>query len=247
MSVRRSPERATLAELAQAIGYEPPPPKRAANQGADYLGTGINYLELLLDPERVALVVIDMQNIFVRKGAPSTADGAEAIVPAINRLASTFRDLGQPVIWTTWCHRPDGSNLGPNAAFWRDLVPLPSDSELAQIHPSMDVYDDDIVLTKPNYSAFWGTDLEEILHTQGIGSLVLTGVATDICLGSTLIDGFHRGYTCAVVADGTATTTPYQEEALWMHENYWARVLTADEVERELQTLARQDEHIATA
>jgi biuret amidohydrolase len=240
----QGPTRAKLAELAREVGYTPPDPKFGAEQGADYLVESIDYTQLLLDPERTALVVVDMQNIFVRKGAPSTAGSGESIAPAINGLAETFRDLELPVIWTLWCHRPDGSNLGRNAAFWRDLVPLPEDSDLAQMHPSMDVRDEDITMTKPNYSAFWGTDLEVLLHTRGIEALVLTGVATDICLGSTLIDAFHRDYTCVVVSDGTTTTTPYQQETLWMHENYWARVLTADEVGRELRTLARREERV---
>ena len=58
------------------------------------------------------------------------------------------------------------------------------------------------------------------------------------CVGQTLVEAFHRDYNCAVVADGTATTTPFQDETLWVHENYWGRVMTAEEIETELLTLA---------
>lgn len=230
-----------LIDIAKRNGYVPPKPKYPAEH--DYRGreedSGIDYYQLLLDPERTALLVIDMQNIFVREGAPIHAAGADEIVPPINRVVQTFRDLELPIVWTAWCHRPDGSNMGRNTAFWRGIAPLAPDSDLAQIHPSLDYRPgEDILLEKPKYNSFWGTDLQSILNTYGIESLVLSGIATDVCVGQTLIDAFHRDYNCAVVADGTATTTPFQHETLWVHENYWGRVLNADEVENELLSLA---------
>lgn len=228
-----------LIDLAKRRGYVPPAPKYGAEH--DYRGrdpeTAIDYYQLLLDPRRTALLVIDMQNIFVREGAPISAPGAAEIVAPINRVVGAFRTLELPILWTAWCHRPDGSNLGRNAAFWRGIAPLDPRSELAQIHPSLDFEEGDVLLEKPKYSSFWGTDLEAILNTHGIESLVLCGIATDVCVGQTLVEAFHRDYNCAVVADGTATTTPFQEETLWVHENYWGRVLTAEEVENELFAL----------
>lgn len=239
MPVSDDPRRA-LAARARERGYEPPPPKFGAEQ--DYRGrdeeAGVDYLQLLLDPQRTALLVIDMQNIFIREGAPIAAPGAARIVPTINRTLATFRRLQLPVIWTAWCHRPDGSNLGRNAAFWRGVAPLAPDDDLALIHPSLDFREGDVVIEKPKYSAFWATDLDEVLRTHGVESLLLCGIATDVCVGQTMVDAYHRDYVCAVLADGTATTTPYQREALWMHESYWGRVLTAEEAEAELLALA---------
>ena len=230
-----------LIELANRQGYVPPPPKYRSEH--DYRGreeeTAIDYMQLLLDPQRTALLAIDMQNIFVREGAPISAPGAAEIVPPINRVVAAFRELELPVIWTAWCHRPDGSTMGRNGAFWRGIAPLDPRGDLAQIHPSLDYREgEDILLEKPKYSSFWGTDLEAILNTFGTESLVLSGIATDVCVGQTLVEAFHRDYNCAVVADGTATTTPFQDETLWVHENYWGRVMTAEEIETELLTLA---------
>jgi biuret amidohydrolase len=239
MPISADERRRSLAERARKRGYVPPAPKFSAEQ--DYRGreeeSGIDYFQLLLDPERTALLVVDMQNIFVREGAPIHAAGAAEIVPPINRVVAAFRRLDLPIVWTAWCHRPDGSNLGQNSAFWRGIAPLAPDDDLAQVHPSLDFAEGDILLEKPKYSAFWGTDLEPILHTFGIESLVLCGIATDVCVGQTMVEAYHRDYNCAVLADGTATTTPYQQETLWVHENYWGRVLTAEEVERELLAL----------
>lgn len=235
-----------LIQIAKEQGYVPPKPKYQATQ--DYRGrdeeNAIDYLQLLLDPQKTALLVIDMQNIFVREGAPISAPGAAEIVPPVNRVVDTFRRMDLPIVWTAWCQRPDGSNMGRNTAFWGGIAPLAPDSDLAQIHPSLDFQDGDILLRKPKYNSFWGTDLQAILNTYGIESLVLAGIATDVCVGQTLVDAFHRDYNCAVVCDGTATTTPFQDETLWVHENYWGRVLTAEEVEVELLTLAGRRQEV---
>lgn len=142
-----------------------------------------------------------------------------------------------PVIYTAWCHRPDGSDLGRMAEYWAGLAPVPFESHLAQIYPGMDYEPSDILIQKPKYNAFWATNLEAILNTLGIESLIFTGIATDVCVGQTLVDAFHRDYNCIIVQDGTATTTPHQEVSLWHHEKYWARVLTIDEVIDELRAL----------
>lgn len=232
--------RSRLAERARQRDYVPPAPKFSSEH--DYRGrdeeSAIDYGQLLLDPERTALLVVDMQNIFVREGAPISAPGAAAIVAPVNRVVAAFRRLELPIVWTAWCHRPDGSNLGRNSAFWRGIAPLAPDDDLARIHPSLDFREGDILLEKPKYSAFWGTDLEPILNTFGTEALVLAGIATDVCVGQTMVEAYHRDYNCAIVADGTATTTPFQHETLWVQENYWGRVLTAEEVEAELVALA---------
>lgn len=226
-----------LAALARERGYEPPPPKYSSDhdyRGRDQ-GAAVDYYQLLMEPESTALVIIDMQNLFARPGAPIAAPGAEGIVGPINDLAAFFRTLGQPVIWAVAEHRSDCANVGRSMAFWSGLAPIEGD--LAQIYDEMEVEAGDIVVAKPKYSAFWGTDLEAILNTNGIESLVLTGIATDVCVGQTMVDAYHRDYNCVVVSDGTATTTQFQEQSLFMHENYWGRVLTSDEVKGELTAL----------
>jgi nicotinamidase-related amidase len=236
---RHVERRQELAERADRVGYTPPGPKYGP--AVDYRGeereATADYMGLLLDPEATALMVIDMQNIFMEPGAPISAPGAMDIVPPINGLIAAARELELPIIWTAWCHRPDGSNIGRMSQFWEGIAPLAPDSHLAQVHPDMDYRPEDVMVEKPKYSAFWGTDLEAILHTLGVEALVLTGIATDVCVGQTLIDAFNRDYNCVVVSDGTATTTPYHEETLWHQEHYSCRVMTAEEVSRELHVL----------
>lgn len=236
-----------IAALARDRGYRPPAPKYGSDhdyRGRDE-GAAVDYYELLMEPESTALLVIDMQNIFVREGAPISAPGGDRIIPPINDLVTYFREIGQPVIWTVWGQRSDLSNAGRSLAFWKGLAPVDLNGDLAQIYPEMDLQEGDIVVSKPKYSAFWATDLEAILRTRGIESLVLTGIATDVCVGQTMIEAYHRDYNCTIVADGTATTTPFQEQSLWMHENYWGRVMTAAEVKTELTALSTTPQRVA--
>jgi nicotinamidase-related amidase len=238
--MRAELRRVELEQKARASGYTPPPPKYRSDH--DYRGkdpqAAVEYYQMLLDPVATALMVIDMQNIFVRPGAPIWAAGAQAIVEPINSLISVFRERSMPVIFTAWTHRPDGSNLGRGAALWKGIAPLDPASDLAEINDTIDFRPGDILVHKPKYSSFWGTDLQPILNTYGITSLVLTGIATDVCVGQTMVEAYHRYFNCAIVADGTATTTPFQEETLWVQENYWGRVLTSQQVVSELQALA---------
>jgi ureidoacrylate peracid hydrolase len=226
--------------MARERGYAPPPPKYGSDH--PYRGRGgdaaVDYYQLLMEPESTALLVIDMQNVFVREGAPLAAPDGLEIVPPINDLIAFFREIGQPIIWTAWAHRANAANAGRSLAFWGGLAPVDPDGDLAAIHPEMDYRDDEIMIVKPKYSAFWATDLEAILSSHGIESLVLTGISTDVCVGQTMIEAYHRDYNCAVVRDGTATNTPFQEETLWIHENFWGRVLTASEVKDELAALS---------
>jgi ureidoacrylate peracid hydrolase len=229
-----------LAEIAVERGYRPPSPKFSSDH--DYRGrdaaSAVDYYQLLMEPKSTALLIIDMQNLFAREGAPIAAPGSDAIVPPINRLAGYFREIDQPVIWAVAAHRSDMSNVGRSRAFWTGLAPIELESDLGRIYEKMDVRESDILVTKPKYSAFWGSDLEAILNTHGIESLVLTGIATDVCVGVTMVDAYHRDYNCVIVSDGATTTTPFQEQSLFMHENYWGRVLTSDEVQAELTALS---------
>jgi nicotinamidase-related amidase len=63
-----------------------------------------------------------------------------------------------------------------------------------------------LVVAKPRYSAFYGTDLEAILRSQGIDTLIISGTVTDVCCESTTRDAFSRDYKVIFLSDGTAAT-----------------------------------------
>jgi ureidoacrylate peracid hydrolase len=69
------------------------------------------------------------------------------------------------------------------------------------------------IVTKHRYSAFYNTDLDSILRSHGIRTIVLTGVATNVCVETTAREGFVRDYYVVLVADGTATYSPEDHQA----------------------------------
>ncbi len=159
-----------------------------------------------LNPDTTALINVDMQHCFV-EGSPLASPDGPAMLERINQLADTCREAGILVVHTRGWMRPDGSNLG----VMRQLVP-PFIVELytegapsAELHDSLVVDDRDVILSKPRYGAFHGTDLELILRSRGIDTLVISGIATNICCETTAREAAQRDFRVFFLSDGTAT------------------------------------------
>ena len=156
-------------------------------------------------PEHAALLVIDMQNDFCAAGGylqrerGYNVDFAAAVAGRIATAVDAARDAGMLVIWIRSIYdfkhlaaphivkrREEGCCLEGSwgADFFR-LQPKP----------------DEPVVTKHHYSAFAGTPLDGILREHGIRTLVMTGVATNVCVDSTLRDGFFAGYYIVLLED----------------------------------------------
>lgn len=180
---------------------------------------------------RAALLVIDMQRDFCMKGGYADRAGLDIArlagpIGPIRRLAATFRQSGLPVIYTREGHRPDLADCAPakQARARAAGVPIgaagPLGRALVRGEYGHGIVDElapapgDIVIDKPGYSAFHATDLDHILRTLGAGTLVLTGVTTEVCVHSTLRSAIDRGYDCVTVADATACDDPELQSAV---------------------------------
>jgi len=161
-------------------------------------------------PQKTALLVIDLQNLFV-EGYPgiSAPEGLE-IVEHLNRLADTCREKGMAVVFTRHLLRPDLSNFGvfseiiPSADYMLDSHPA------AAFHPAVRIREGDIVLEKPRFGAFSGTDLNLILRGKGIDTVIIGGIATNICCETTAREANHLEYKVIFLSDGTAAR-PYDD------------------------------------
>ena len=161
-----------------------------------------------VDPERTALVVIDMQNDFVRQDAPYESPAAREMIDDLNRLIGACRAHDIPIIFTAHAHRSDGSDLGavkhihPLTAEGRALK---AGTEGVQLYPKVDVADTDHVFEKRRYSAFFATDLELLLRNLGVDTLIIGGVATNVCCESTTRDAYFRDFKVIFLSDGNGT------------------------------------------
>ena len=162
--------------------------------------------QYVVDPARMALVNVDMQIAFV-EGTPLSAPDGVALLPVVNRLADACREAGMMVIHTRHVTRPDGSNLGTMGELI-DAVRegyIMDGSETAKLHPGLDVKDGDILLEKPRYGAFSGTDLDNLLRANGVDTIIVCGICTNICCETTTREAGMRDYHVFFMEDGTET------------------------------------------
>ncbi len=178
-----------------------------------------------LNPASTALVVIDMQNFYMKKGdefsPTSYCKHAQAIVPNVNRLADATRRYGSPVIWVR--------NITNSAAFkswshhYERMTPQRIDirtHELAkngdgfQFWHEMDVRDNDRKVEKVRYSAFipGASNIENVLGEEGVDTIILCGVATNVCVESTARDAMMMNYRTLIVEDACAANTMQAHE-----------------------------------
>lgn len=155
---------------------------------------------LKLDTSTTALVLIDLQQgILPFAGGPHSA---EQVVTHAAHLAGRFRALGAPVILV---------RVGWSAGFDEALnqpVDQPSPPPVGGLPANwwtfpetLAVSDNDILVTKRQWGAFYGTDLELQLRRRGIKSIVLGGIATNIGVESTARDAWERGFELVVAED----------------------------------------------
>jgi nicotinamidase-related amidase len=160
------------------------------------------------DPETTAVIVIDMQNDFVASGAPMETPMGRELLPALAKLLGHARKTGMTVIYTTHAHRANGCDMGPFAEIYppiADSIGLIDNTPGIEIYPDVAPQGEEVVIKKRRYSAFFGTDLDIILRTKGIKTVVVTGVTTENCCHSTARDAMFNGYKVGFISDATGT------------------------------------------
>jgi len=160
-----------------------------------------------VDPARTALVIVDVQNDFVRSSGKLHAKGAEKIIQPIRDLISKARSSGAAVIFTQdWHVKGD-----PEFDIWGEHTV--ANSWGAEIVDELEPSDSDIVVRKPSYDAFYSTPLDHILRAKKIENLILTGLLGNICVLCTAIGAAVRGYKIVVPVDAVFTILEFDHVA----------------------------------
>ncbi|GLJ32692.1 hypothetical protein SUGI_0657700 [Cryptomeria japonica] len=147
------------------------------------------------DPRNAALLVIDMQLYFQGIASP--------IIPTIRRTIESCRAQNIPVVYTRHSHR-DPSDYGMLGEWWNEVIH--DGTPEAEIMREVNKKEDDKVIHKHTYSAFYNTDLEKYLRGQGKTEVIVTGVMTNLCCETTARDAFLRGFRVFFSTDATATS-----------------------------------------
>ncbi|NDV18562.1 isochorismatase family protein [Pseudodesulfovibrio sp. JC047] len=179
---------------------------------------------LEFDPERTALLIIDMQRDFLEPGGFGESLGNDvsllrtAIEPTKNILEKA-REKGMFVIHTREGHAQHLADLPPSkkrrgnpAVSIGDQGPmgriLTRGEDGHDIIPELYPTKDEPIIDKPGKNAFWSTDLDLILRNRNIETLIVCGVTTEVCVHTTVREANDRGYECAVVSDATGSYFP---------------------------------------
>ena len=167
-----------------------------------------------LEPTKTALIVIDLQNGFMMNGvAHALCEQAIEIVPNVNRLAQAVRRSGGTVVWIqnaatpdtlqNWSVRVDMDGPERTAKRFESMAPGTKGYELWD---GLDVKPDDLLVQKTRFSAFiqGASNLEALLRSRGIDTVIITGTVTNICCESTARDAMMRNFKTIMVTDANA-------------------------------------------
>ncbi len=204
-----------------------------------------------IDVGRSAVIVVDMQNAFVSKGGMFDTFGwdisaCEGVIENNKKIIQAARRAGAKVVFLKMSYDPDYSNSGgpespnwhkelglvmmkKNPEYWGRFVTKGSwDEEICEeLKPELE----DITVRKQRYSGFAGTNLDLILKTYNIKYCIYTGVATNVCVESTLRDGFFLDYWPILVSDAVNNAGPpiTQQATFWNIEALFGWVTTTDD------------------
>ena len=176
-----------------------------------------------IEPTKTALIVVDMQNAFLQKGSPAEVPEAREIVANINQLAKALRASGGHVVWVKMTQTAD--NIIDWSAFFngvnnperadRMMDVLSEGSQGHDLWPELEFLDDDIVLHKNRYSAFLpsSSDLTQILVSNNIDTIAITGTVTNVCCESSARDAMMLNFKTIMVSDANAAHTDEEHVA----------------------------------
>lgn len=206
---------------------------------------------LKLSASETAIIVIDMQNAYASLGgyvdlAGFDISGAQSTIDNIARTLTAARAAGIQVIYLQNGWDPDyveaGTPLSPNWHKSNALKTMRRNPNLKgqllargtwdyDIIDALKPQDGDIRVAKTRYSAFFNSQLDSILRSRGIRNLVFVGIATNVCVESTLRDGFHLEYFGVMLEDATHQLGPdfIQKATVYNIETFFGWVATVDD------------------
>jgi len=201
-----------------------------------------------LNPAETAMIIVDMQNAYASPGgyldiAGFDIAGCEAVIQRAVVAAAAARKAGIQVIYfqNGWDadYKEAGTPGSPNWHKSNALKTMRKRPELAGTLLAKGGWDyalvealapqpGDLVVPKPRYSGFFNTNIDSLLRARGIRNIVFTGVATNVCVESSLRDAFHLEYFGIVLEDATHAAGPdfAQKAALYNIETFFGWVST---------------------
>lgn len=171
--------------------------------------------QIQLPAAQTAVIVVDMQNDFVKEGGSLVVPAAEQTIPAIAHLLERARGAAIPVAYTQDTHFPGD----PEWEIWPEHCAI--DTWGWQIVDELAPQQNDLICRKSRYDGFYGTWLEHFLgNVWQVRNLVIVGTVSSICVLHTAASAGLRWYNVAVPADGISALTAF-DQALTLRQVSW--------------------------
>lgn len=215
---------------------------------------------IALDLDRTALLVVDMQNAFASPGGMLDLAGIDVrpaadVVANARLVCEAARRADVPVVYLTIGYPPDLSTAGgpdsPNRQKELAVCLMRERPELRgklltfgtwdfEIVPDLAPQSGDAVIVKSRYSGFHGTDLDSMLRSRGVRNLLLVGIASNVCVESTLRDAYFLEYWPVMIADATmpAGSAEIQRATEFNVKTFFGWVAAAEDVASVLSSRA---------
>ena len=195
-----------------------------------------------IDLHRTAVIVVDMQNAFVSKGGMFDVSGmdisaAGSVIEKNKEIIDTARKAGCKIVFLKMSYEPESPNwhkelglslMRKNPENWGKFVTRGSWDE--EICDALKVQPVDMIIRKQRYSGFSGTNLDGILKAYNTKYCIYTGVATNVCVESTLRDGYFLDYWPILVSDAINNAGPEitQQATLWNVERLFGWIIDTE-------------------
>lgn len=170
--------------------------------------------------QRPAVVVVDFQRAFLDEAFPlGQSLRIHEAARQTRELLMVAREKGIPIFYTVVAYREDGSDLG----WWKaDLSWITLGSAAAEVSPMLDPQPNEPVIVKKAPSAFFGTELLNMLLTKQIDTVIVTGCVTSGCIRATIIDSFSYGLRTIVPEEcvGDHTEEQHRANLFDVHQRY---------------------------
>ena len=217
---------------------------------------------LEVDFKKSAIIVVDMQNAFASKGgmldiAAVDITDASRVIGTIRSVLNAAREHGVAVVYLRMAYKPDLSDSGgphsPNFHKELGMTLMCSRPELkgkvltegtwdAEIVDELAPQPGDLIITKTRYSGFAGTPLDSQLRMRGIQYLFFAGIATNVCVESTLRDAYFHDYWPILLRDAAMPAGPpaAHDATIFNIESFFGWTITSKELLNHLRADATQ-------
>ncbi|MCK4589758.1 MAG: cysteine hydrolase [Nanoarchaeota archaeon] len=180
---------------------------------------------------KAALLIIDMQNDFVKEGALFEVKGIRKNIEDFKNLINKCREKGLPLIYSRHCYTPENNPIEAKLFPNLEKGGLRKDTEGWQIYSELKPQEGDTVIDKTRYDTFFKTELKSILASKNIDTVIITGTLTNVCCESTARAAMQHDFNVIFCSDlNHCSREEIKKHTLKTIEIYFGQVMSSKEI-----------------